>query len=164
MARSSAPSHASDLRRLTRGELAKLGKSRTSKRYVAKSAGRITKRTPTYSDRFHHQLALSERLGRKVSKEQFQRTVETKAAFYKDAATALRQKNARNARTVRYFVPDIAPKDMATALQWHNGGYTGLNSKQKEQFRAFFTRYNADAVRQAFGSAPRDTGAFPVAA
>jgi hypothetical protein len=164
MARPLTPSRASDLRRLSRDELAKLGLPPRSKRYVATSAGRITSQTPTYSDRFHHQLQLSERTGRKTTKERFTRAVQTKTAKYKDAATALRQANARDARTIRAFVPEMTPRDKALALKWHRVGFNGLDAKEKPQFRALFRRYSADAVRQAFGSAPRDTGAFPIAA
>lgn len=152
---------ASSYRKLSKEENRRLGFSEGSKRFVLK--GTTPTATNTISGRKQHEIALSQRLGQKTSKEQFTKKIATGEAKYRNTQTAERQANAAIARSIRSIVPEMTRKDMQIAIQWEKKGYNRLDDKQKTDFRQLFKTYVADDVRQAFGSAPRDTGAFPAA-
>jgi hypothetical protein len=116
------------------------------------------------SDRKMSNLVREERLGQRMSKEAYTKAIRKREVSYADEATRLRQTNARNSRFIREYLPDIAPKDKAVALKFYHVRYEGLSPAEKRRFGEMFRRYSADNVRQALGSAPRDIGAFGIAA
>lgn len=127
----------------------------------------------TISDRKMSDIAREGRIGFKISKEDYQRGVVNKTFVY-DEATRLRQRHAKHGRFISQFVPEMTRADRRPAFKWfdlvdkgdrHPAREGGPMSRaDRERFRNIFKRYNADAVRQAFGSNPRDTGAFPFVA
>jgi hypothetical protein len=118
----------------------------------------------TISERQMANLSREVRLGQKISKEAYKTKVERGELSYANAATRLRQTNARNSRFIRGYLPDIAPKDKAVALKFYRVRYDSLSPAEKRRFGEMFTRYPADHVRQALGSAPKDIGSFGIAA
>jgi len=118
----------------------------------------------TISERQMANLSREARLGRKITKEAYKKKVEKGELSYPDAATRLRQTNARNSLIIRGYLPDIAPKDKAVALNFYRGGYAALSPAEKDRFKKMFERYSADRVRQALGSQPKDVGSFGIAA
>jgi hypothetical protein len=155
-----APSY-SDYRRLEPDELKRLGYSKGSKRRVLKSVRRITKSTPTLSDRAFAEIKLSDRLGQKTTKESFRELARTGKAKYTQQAAS-----AKDARFLRQFIPQIAPKHLTVSLKYlRNGGrggpgFNSLDSREQAIFRSMFAQYPRDDVRQALGSAAQDTGSF----
>jgi hypothetical protein len=118
----------------------------------------------TISDRQMSNISREARFGRKISKETYTKAVKRRELRYADAATELRQTNAKNSRSVREYLPDIAPKDKAVPLKFYRGGFFSLSADEKARFKKMFESYSADDVRQALGSAPKNIGAFRVAA
>ena|SRR5271157_2701910 len=118
----------------------------------------------TISERQMANLSREARLGRKISKETYARAVRKRELSYANPTTALRQTNAKNSRALRQHLPDIAPKDKAVALKFYRVGYRGLTPDEQKRFKEMFNRYAPDDVRQALGSAPKNIGAFKVAA
>jgi hypothetical protein len=155
--RTSTPK-ASDLVRLTKAENATIGAKPSSKRYKIRGE-KIKKKSQTYSDRFHHNLQLSERAGRQVKKEALKR----KEVGYASPEVAQRVQDASHARFVRSFIPQMTDADMRLALKWYRVRYSGLTEKEQKQFRNLFARYPRGALRQAFGSA-ETSGSFAIAA
>lgn len=118
----------------------------------------------TISNRHMSNLVREDRLGMKMSKEAYTKAIKKREVSYADEATRLRQTNARNSRFIRGYLPEIAPKDKAVALKFYHVRYDGFSPAEKRRFGEMFRRYSADNVRQALGSAPRDIGAFGIAA
>jgi hypothetical protein len=118
----------------------------------------------TISERQMANFSREARLGRKITKEAYKKKVEKGELSYADAATRLRQTNARNSRFIRGYLPDIAPKDKEVALKFYRVRYDGLSPAEKRRFGEMFRRYPADYVRQALGSQPKDIGSFGIAA
>ena len=87
-----APTYA-ESRPLKPDELARLGYSPTSGRRVARTVKRVTKTTKTWSER---QTVQAGKGG--MTKEAFTRDVASGRRAYADAATAKRQRQARQAR------------------------------------------------------------------
>jgi hypothetical protein len=143
-------------RRLTKSELRALGFGSGSKRRVIASVKRVTKRTPAITDRQYAQLKLEKRLGKKTTKEQFSKAVKSGEATYTQSA-----QTASDTKFIKRFLPDVAKHDLGTMHKYYRGGYSSLSDKDKQSFRNLFQRYSRDDVRQALGSAPKDTGAFP---
>jgi hypothetical protein len=114
------------------------------------------------SNRKMSDLEREKRFGRKVSKEEY--TKKVKELSYADKATKLRQDNAKNSRFIRHLLPEITPKDKTVALKYYRTGYGGFTADEKKRFAKMYDRYPVDDVRQALGSAPRDTGSFRLAA
>src|SRR5271166_5369133 len=71
----------------------------------------------TISNRQMSNLKREDRLGRKISKETYTKAIRKRELRYADAATELRQTNARNSRFIRGYLPEIAPKDKTIALK-----------------------------------------------
>jgi hypothetical protein len=148
----------SDYRRLTAAELKQAGYGAGSKRRVLATVKRVTKTTATLTDRQYAELKLRARLGKKTSKETSRNLVQQGQVKY-----ATRQaRSAGEARFVRQFIPQIAPKHLSVMLQWYESDYKSLSPKEQETFRNIFSQYSRDAVRQALGSAPQDTGSFSI--
>jgi hypothetical protein len=145
-------------RRLTREEAAARGVSYSAKRQVDASVKHVTQSTPIYTER----QAVQVRLG--TTKERYREDIRTRRRFYANETIKTRQTNAKNSRTIRGHLPDIAPKDKAVALKHYTFGYHTLTPGEKDRFNNMFKRYPADAVRQALGSAPKDIGRFGIAA
>jgi hypothetical protein len=154
----SKPKHPAKFRRLTREEAAARGVSYSAKRQVDASVKRITQSTPIYTER----QAVQMRLG--TTKERYKEDIRARRRSYANETIKKRQENAKNSRTIRDYLPDIAPKDKAVALKHYKSGYHGLTPAEKKRFNEMFKRYPADSVRQALGSAPKDIGRFGIAA
>jgi hypothetical protein len=146
----------SDYRKLTPTELRRLGYGEGSKRRVLSTVKKVTKATPTLTDRKFAELKISGRLGKKTSKEDYRELL--KANKVKPATKQAR--SAKEGRFVRQYVSQIAPKDLRLINKWHEEGYEGLTDKEKVAFGRLFKRYSRDAMRQALGSAPQDTGSY----
>jgi hypothetical protein len=151
-----------DFVRLTPAQNKRLGYRNSAKRRIRIGAG-VTKAN-TISDRQYTDLVRSERLGENISKERYTQRIRTGELRYRDEATLIRQVNAAHSRTIRTFVPEITPSDKKLALKWYRDGYKSFSDKEKRQFSAMYARYVEDNVRQAFGSAARDIGAFQMVA
>jgi hypothetical protein len=155
----------STYRLLTPRELARTGNSKGSKRRVLKSIKRVTSSTPTITDRHFAELRLQERFGEAVTREAYKGRLQRG-----DVQPATKQaRSAAEARSVRQFLPDIAPKHLSGVLKWYEnggsrGGWNSLSKREQETFRSVFSQYSRDDVRQALGSAPQDTGSFSMAA
>jgi hypothetical protein len=148
----------SDYRRLTAAELKQAGYGAGSKRRVLATAKKVTKATPTLTDRQYTELKLQARLSKKTTKETYRNLVQQGELKY-----ATRQaRSAGEARFVRRYLPDVAPKHLSVMLKWYEDGYKNLSTKERETFRSVFSQYSRDAVRQALGSAPQDTGSFSI--
>lgn len=145
-------------RRLTREEAALRGVSYSAKRQVDANIKQVTKSTPIYTNRQATQV----RIG--TTKERYQTEVKQGRRSYASEATKTRQRNAKNSRQIREYLPDIATKDKAVAFKHLSSGYHSLTSTEKDRFKDMFKRYPADDVRQALGSAPKDIGRFGIAA
>jgi hypothetical protein len=127
----------------------------------------------TISDRKMSDIVREGRIGFRVSKENYQKGVVNKRFVYDDA-TRLRQRHAKHGRFISQFLPEMTRADRQTAFKWydlvdngdHNPARDGgpMAKADRERFRNLFKRYNADNVRQAFGSSPRDIGSFGIAA
>ena len=156
--------HSSDYRRLTPTELKRLGKGPGSKTRVLKTVKRVTKATPTISDRQYAQTRLKERLGKTTTKETYRKLVSKGEAQYANTGA----RHASDARFVRQFIPNIAPRHLKIILKWYDNGGSGgsgwnaLDKKEQATFRNIYSQYTRDDVRQALGSAPHDTGAFSI--
>jgi hypothetical protein len=146
---SSTNPRSTDLVRVTRAENAAIGEKPSSKRWKLRGEI-ITNKSQTYSDRFHHNLQLSERAGRKVTKEALKKG----AVRYASAKEQEKVKAAKDARFIRSFVGEMTDADMKVALKWYRVQYPGLDDREKERFRNLFKRYRPDDIRQAFGSVP----------
>jgi hypothetical protein len=146
----------SDYRRLTPTELKRLGLGAGSKRRVLMAVKRVTKATPTLTDRQYAQLRIKKRLGKEVSKEGYSNLVKQGKIKYETRQA----RNAGEGRFVRGYLPQIAPKHLRLINKWREDGYNGLTDKEKETFGKLFKVYSRDAVRQALGSAPQDTGSY----
>jgi hypothetical protein len=150
----------SDYRRLTPVELKRLGYGAGSKRRVLATVKRITKATPSLTDRQYAQVRITKRVGKEITKEQYSKLVSQGKIKY-----ATRQaRSAGEARFVRRHISEIAPDHLRLINKWHESGYNGLTDKEKETFRKLFKMYPRDAMRQALGSAPQDTGSYSTAA
>ncbi len=124
----------------------------------------------TISDRKMSDMVREKRLGVKVSKEKYTKGVKA-GTFVYDAATALRQRHAADGRFLNQFVPEMTRADRQVAFKWFDLSDKGernpsqrFDRADRQRFKDFFKRYSTDAVRQAFGSEPRDVGAFSVTA
>ena len=148
-----------DYRRLTPAELKRLGYSAGSKRRVLATIKKVTSTTPTLTDRQYAQLRITKRLGTQTTKEQYSNLVRQGRIKYETRQA----RSASEGRFVRGYLPQIAPKHLRLINKWHEEGYNGLTDREKETFGKLFKMYNRDAVRQALGSAPQDTGAYSMA-
>jgi hypothetical protein len=151
-------SYSAEYRRLTPAELKRAGYGEGSKRRVLATVKRVTSATPTLTDRQYAELKLSSRLGKKTSKETYRNLVQQGQLKYATKQT----RSAGEARFVRRYIPEIAPEDLKVMTKRYEGRYKSLSSKEQETFRNVFSRYSRDAVRQALGSAPQDTGSFSI--
>jgi hypothetical protein len=145
-----------DYRRLTPTELKRLGLGAGSKRRVLMTVKSVTKATPTLTDRQYAQLRIKKRVGKEVSKEGYSNLVRQGKIKYETRQA----RSAGEGRFVRGYLPQIAPKHLRLINKWHEDGYNGLTDKEKETFGKLFKMYSRDAVRQALGSAPQDTGSY----
>jgi hypothetical protein len=145
-----------DYRRLTQAELKRLGYSAGSKRRVLATIKRMTSTTPTLTDRQYAQLRIEKRVGKKVSKEQYSKLVSQGKIKYETRQA----RSAGEGRFVRRHVSEIAPNHLRLINKWHEYGYNGLTDKEKQTFGKLFKLYPRDAMRQALGSAPQDTGSY----
>jgi hypothetical protein len=147
-----------DYRRLSAAELKRLGYGEGSKRRVLSTVKRVTSTTPTLTDRQYSELKISRRLGNKTSKEEYNKLVNT--GKVKPATKQAR--SAKEGRFVRRYVSEIAPNHLRLISKWHEVGYAGLTDREKISFGKLFKLYPRDAMRQALGSAPQDTGSYAV--
>ena len=148
----------SDYRRLTATELRRLGYGEGSKRRVLSTVKRVTKETPTLTDRKYAQLRIKKRLGKETSKEEYSNLVRQGKIKYETRQA----RSAGEGRFVRRHVSEIAPNHLRLINKWHEDGYNGLTDKEKVTFGKLFKLYPRDAMRQALGSAPQDTGSYSV--
>jgi hypothetical protein len=149
-----------DYRRLTPAELKRLGYSAGSKRRVLASVKRVSSTTPTLTDRQYAQLRITKRLGKQTSKEAYSNLVKQGKIKYETKQA----RSAGEGRFVWRYVSEIAPRHLRLINKWHEVGYNGLTDREKAEFGRLFTIYPRDALRQAMGSAPQDTGSYSVAA
>jgi hypothetical protein len=148
----------SEYRKLTPAELKRLGYREGSKRRVLSTVKKVTKATPTLTDRQCAQLRIKKRVGEEVTKEQYSNLVSQGKIKY-----ATRQaRSAGEGRFVRRHVSEIAPNHLRLINKWHEDGYNGLTDKERVTFGKLFKLYPRDAMRQALGSAPQDTGSYSV--
>jgi hypothetical protein len=153
-----------DYRRLTPAELKRLGYSEGSKRRVLATIKRVSKSTPTLTDRQYAQLGITRRVGKPTTKEQYTKLANTGKIKY----ATKQARSAKEARLTRAIIPDIAPRHLKVIVKYHEnggpkgGGYASLTDKEKETFRSIFRQYSRDAALQALGSSP-DNGAFLMA-
>jgi hypothetical protein len=147
-----------DYRRLTPTELKRLGYGEGSKRRVLATVKRVTKATPTLTDRKFAELKISNRLGKNTSKEEYRWLVN----IGKIKPATKQARSAKDGRFVRRYISEIAPKHLRLINKWHEEGYEGLTDKEKVAFGKLFKQYSRDAVRQALGSAPQDTGSYAI--
>jgi hypothetical protein len=148
----------SDYRRLSAAELKRLGYGEGSKRRVLSTVKRVTKTTPTLTDRRYAELKLSSRLGKTTSKESYSKLVNT--GKVKPATKQAR--SAKEGRFVRRYISEIAPNHLRLINKWREEGFEGLTDKEKVAFGKLFKLYPRDAMRQALGSAPQDAGSYAV--
>jgi hypothetical protein len=149
-----------DYRRLSPAELKRLGYSAGSKRRVLATIKRVTSTTPTLTDRQYAQLRISRRVGKATTKEAYSNLVSQGKIKYETRQA----RGAGEGRFVRRYISEIAPKDLRLINKWYEDGYDGLTDKEKARFDKLFKLYPRDAVRQALGSAPQDTGSYSAAA
>lgn len=149
-----------DYRRLTPAELKRLGLGAGSKRRVLMTVKIVTKATPTLTDRQYAQLRIKRRIGKEVSKEAYGNLVRQGKIKYETRQA----RSAGEGRFVRRYISEIAPNHLRLISKWHEAGYNALTDKEKETFGKLFKLYSRDAVRQALGSAPQDTGSYSAAA
>jgi hypothetical protein len=149
-----------DYRRLTPAELKRLGYSAGSKRRVLTTIKRVSSTTPTLTDRQYAQLRIEKRVGKGTTKEAY-------SALVKQGKIKYETRQARNAgegRFVRRYVSEITPRHLRLINKWHEVAYNGLSDKEKAEFNRLFKIYPRDALRQALGSAPQDTGSYSAGA
>jgi hypothetical protein len=149
-----------DYRRLTPAELKRLGYSEGSKRRVLATIKNVSKATPTLTDRQYAQLRITKRLGKEATKEEYSKLVGQGKIKYETRQA----RRAGEGRFVRRYISEIAPKHLRLINKWHEDGHNSLTDKEKVEFGKLFTLYPRDAVRQALGSAPQDTGPYSAAA
>jgi hypothetical protein len=149
-----------DYRRLSPAELKRLGYSAGSKRRVLATITKVTSTTPTLTDRQYAQLRITKRLGKQTSKEAYSNLVRQGKIKYETKQA----RGAEGGRFVRRYVSEIAPKHLRLINKWNEVGYRGLTDKEKETWGKLFKIYPRDALRQALGSAPQDTGSYSAAA
>jgi hypothetical protein len=149
-----------DYRRLTPAELKRLGYSAGSKRRVLATIKKVTSTTPILTDRQYAQLRITKRLGKQTSKEAYSNLVKQGTIKYETRQA----RSAGEGRFVRRYISEIAPKHLRLINKWHEVGKNGLTDREKAEFDRLFKIYPRDAVRQAMGSAPQDTGSYSVAA
>jgi hypothetical protein len=106
-------------RRLTKEELTRLGFSPGSKRQVAADIKRVTKRTSTWRER----QAVQARKG--MTKEAYAKEVESGRRAYADAATAERQRQARQARELKQDFPGITRAERQAIYAGYRRGQEG---------------------------------------
>jgi hypothetical protein len=172
MARSARTPRASDYRKLSKTEKASLGFKSGAKRFVLK--GMTPTQSNTISGRKQHELQLSQRLGQKTTKEQYQKKIETGEIKYRNKKTAERQQHATWAKDLRKFVPEMTDRHKKVAYRWFELKQTWLHPRERaglrgaamtkdegDAFDTLFSRYSRADLRQAFGSEARDTGSFP---
>jgi hypothetical protein len=148
----------SEYRKLDPAELKRLGYGEGSKRRVLSTVKRITKTTSTISDRQFAQLKLTTRLGKTIRKEEYTNLLKTN----KVKPATKQARSAKEGRFVRSYVSEIAPNHLRLINKWHENGYNGLTDREKVTFGKLFKLYPRDAMRQALGSAPQDTGSYSV--
>jgi hypothetical protein len=98
----------SDYRKLTPTELKRLGYGEGSKRRVLSTVKRVTKTTPTLTDRQYAQLRIAKRVGKQVSKEQYSKFVSQGRIKYETRQA----RSAGEGRFVRRHVSEIAPNHL----------------------------------------------------
>jgi hypothetical protein len=149
-----------DYRRLSPSELKRLGYSAGSKRRVLATIKKVTSTTPTLTDRQYAQLRIEKRVGKRTTKEAYSNLVKQGKIKYETRQA----RSAGEGRFVRRYISEIAPKHLRLINKWHEVGKNGLTDREKAEFDRLFKIYPRDAVRQAMGSAPQDTGSYSVAA
>jgi hypothetical protein len=149
-----------DYRRLSPAELKRLGYSAGSKRRVLTTIKKVTSTTPTLTDRQYAQLRIAKRVGKETSKETYSNLVKQGRIKYETPQA----RSAGEGRFVRGYIPQIAPKHLRLINKKHEVGYNGLTDKEKQNFGKLFKIYSRDALRQALGSAPQDTGSYSMVA
>ena len=153
-----APTYA-ESRPLKPDELARLGYSPTSGRRVARTVKRITKTTKTWSER---QTVQAGKGG--MTKEAYTKEVESGRRAYADAATAERQRQARQARELKQDFPGITRAERQAIYAGYRRGQEGgrpLTRQEYELLQKAAERVDPDddptgALKQAMG--------YPIAA
>jgi hypothetical protein len=147
-----------DYRRLSPTELKRLGYSAGSKRRILAIIKKVTKATPTLTDRQYAQLRIAKRVGKETTKEQYSKLVSQGKVKYETRQA----RSASEGRFIRRHVSEIVPNHLRLINKWREDGHSGLTDKEKVTFGKLFKLYPRDAMRQALGSAPQDTGAYSV--
>ena len=157
-----APTYA-ESRPLKPDELARLGYSPTSGRRVARTVKRVTKTTKTWSERRTVQAGKGG-----MTKEAYTKEVESGRRAYADAATAERQRQARQARELKQDFPGITraerqaiyagscPAGRATGRAFASQGLNGGKSLSSARWSASsIARRNAPPLSRADGGERR---------
>jgi hypothetical protein len=155
-----APTYA-ESRPLKPNELIWLGYSPTSGRRVAKSLKRVIKTTKTWSER---QTVQAGKGG--MTKEAYTKEVESGRRVYADAATAERQRQARQARELKQDFPGITRAERQAIYAGYRRGQDGgrpLTKREYELLQRTTRRVDPDddptgKLKQAMGY---PTAAFP---
>jgi hypothetical protein len=153
-----APTYA-ESRPLKPDELTRLGYSPRSGRRVAKSVKRVTKTTKTWSERRTVQAGKGG-----MTKEAYTKEVESGQRAYADAATAERQRQARQARELKQDFPGITRAERQAIYAGYRRGQDGgrpLTRREYELLRRATRRVDPDddptgKLKQAMG--------YPIAA
>jgi hypothetical protein len=155
-----APTYA-ESRPLKPDELTRLGYSPTSGRRVARTVKRVTKTTKTWSER---QTVQAGKGG--MTKEAYTKEVESGRRAYADAATAERQRQARQARELKQDFPGITRAERQAIYAGYRRGQDGgrpLTKREYELLQRATRRVDPDGdptgnLKQAMGY---PTAAFP---
>ena len=124
-----APTYA-ESRPLKPDELARLGYSPTSGRRVARTVKRVTKTTKTWSQR---QTVQAGKGG--MTKEAYTKEVESGRRAYADAATAERQRQARQARELKQDFPGITRAERQAIYAGYRRGQDGGRPLTKREYQ-----------------------------
>jgi len=152
MAQSRIPSHT---RRLVKGEP---GYSATSKRRVDASIprGRVTRSTPTFSDR----QAAQAKTG--TTRERYTKALLSGQARYSSQRARETAKYNREAAAVRGAVKRVDddvifnPKDLRLIVKRNEVGWHRLSDQEQLDINEMFGRYGRPAMMAALGSDPDD--------
>jgi hypothetical protein len=143
-----------DYRRLSPAELKRLGLGAGSKRRALATIKRVTKATPTLTDRQYAQLRIGKRVGKETTKEAYSNLVKQGRIKYETRQA----RSAGEGRFVSVYIPKIAPKHLRLINKWYEDGYNGLTDKEKKTFGKLFKMYSRGSLLQALGSG--DLGAY----
>jgi hypothetical protein len=139
-------------RRLTASELSKLGLTPGSRRYVSRNVKNVTKTTKTISYRQFQNKLTAYKYDEKISRETLTKQRQRGEKTYVSEQTERTGQKISRLSKIRRMIPNIAPVDARLIDKKNQEGWSELTDEEKENFKNLFKRYNADEVREAFGS------------